>query len=411
MQLTYKHKKRANKISTSKWIGLICLGIYCLINLFDNMGSYFTNLSSTIDYYIVPSLFLIFIIGITVWIPKKHGIGKMRYRSTIRVSAVSCAVGWLMANIVAGFLFGFGQSPYDRSIRGILLNIGKVGTALVAREYIRSYLINYFCKDKNQKSLIWITVVMTAIQLNINACLRLSSLKDVVLFSAEQFLPLLGQNILASYLCAYGGMTASLIYLGMLMLGKYSSPILPDINWFVTGIVGMSVPLISMSCVVNTYEKMSHQIKIGMESNKNILKEFILDFSCILFIWFVVGVFTIYPSAIVTGSMKPLIDPGDVILIKKLKSQEELEQLKVGEIIQFKSDNILVTHRIVDIRRNEKTNLKEFQTKGDNNSGVDIEWVEMKNIKGTLEGIIPKIGWPTIWVKDVRNKEIEGVEF
>ena len=37
----------------------------------------------------------------------------------------------------------------------------------------------------------------------------------------------------------------------------------------------------------------------------------------VLIIWFAVGLFPIYPSVIITGSMEPLIKPGDIVLLKK----------------------------------------------------------------------------------------------
>lgn len=411
MQIRYGDANKINKIITSKGIGFILLGIYLLIDSIHYIGRIFSDLYFSIEYYIVPFVLLMFMIGIQKWVPQKHGIGKMRYKSIMRVSAFNCGVGWLIVSIASGFLFGFGKNPYNRSLTGILFNIWIGGGALVVREYIRSYLINSFYKEGQQKVLLWIILLMTIIQLNINALFNLAISEQALTFCGKQFLPLLGQNILASYLSAYGGMGASLIYLGMIKLCEWSLPILPNANWFIQGIIGIGLPIISLSLVMNTYQRISHQIKRGIDSKKTVFKDLFIDFSCVLVIWFVVGVFTIYPSAIVTGSMKPLIDPGDVILVKKLKSQEELEALKVGEIIQFQRDNILITHRIVGIRENDKTHLKEYQTKGDNNSGVDVEWVEMKNIKGTMEGIIPKIGWPTIWMKAVENKEVQDVEF
>ena len=48
---------------------------------------------------------------------------------------------------------------------------------------------------------------------------------------------------------------------------------------------------------------------------------------------------------IVTPSMKPTINPGDMILVKKT----DIDKLEKGDIITFNKDNIVATHRIEEI--------------------------------------------------------------
>ena len=48
---------------------------------------------------------------------------------------------------------------------------------------------------------------------------------------------------------------------------------------------------------------------------------------------------------IVSNSMQPTIDPGDVIFIKK----SNVEDLEVGDVITFQKDSIIATHRIIEI--------------------------------------------------------------
>ena len=86
------------------------------------------------------------------------------------------------------------------------------------------------------------------------------------------------------------------------------------------------------------------------------------------------------------GSMKPLIHPGDMVLISKMKNIEDIDNLKEGDIIQFKRRNILITHRIVEIL-NEKN--VQYRTKGDNNSVSDKQTVP-KDIKGRMIQLYPK---------------------
>jgi len=120
-------------------------------------------------------------------------------------------------------------------------------------------------------------------------------------------------------------------------------------------------------------------------------------------IWFSVGVFPIYPSVIATGSMEPMIKPGDVILIKKT------DDVKLNDVVQFKRDDILIAHRIIDIVEDDKG--KSYRTKGDNNSAPDFELVKGEQIKGKVVKVVPKIGWPTLLVKSKKDVPLEKVEF
>ncbi|MBE6155713.1 MAG: signal peptidase I [Firmicutes bacterium] len=88
-----------------------------------------------------------------------------------------------------------------------------------------------------------------------------------------------------------------------------------------------------------------------------------------------------YTGFINTGtSMLPDINPGDFLLVKKKDSYEK------NEIISYATkDNYITTHRIIE---KEKDN---YITKGDNNSFIDNDKVESKQIYGKLVLIIPQV--------------------
>ena len=125
------------------------------------------------------------------------------------------------------------------------------------------------------------------------------------------------------------------------------------------------------------------------------------------FAWFCVGVFPVYPSVILTGSMEPLIMPGDVVLVHKILNEDEIYELSEGDIINFKRGNIIITHRIKEVFKDEAGNVS-FETKGDNNNAVDEEKVQPNDVKGTVIKVVPKIGLPTLILKG-QDKIPEGV--
>ena len=83
-------------------------------------------------------------------------------------------------------------------------------------------------------------------------------------------------------------------------------------------------------------------------------------------------------AVIVSGSMEPTIEVGDVIVIRVQNSYG------VGDIVTFR-DSSYITHRIV-----EKT-LNGYITQGDANNVRDRE-IEDSHIVGKVVKILPKIG-------------------
>ena len=91
---------------------------------------------------------------------------------------------------------------------------------------------------------------------------------------------------------------------------------------------------------------------------------------------------------VATGSMEPEYNIGDVIIIRE-KPEEEI---KIGDIINYTSENGIdtITHRVVDII--EKDGQNYYKTKGDNNNSEDSKLVDYSQVKGTLVFKISKLG-------------------
>ena len=89
---------------------------------------------------------------------------------------------------------------------------------------------------------------------------------------------------------------------------------------------------------------------------------------------------------IISGSMQPKLQIGDIVIVKNVE-QRELEK---GDIISFREGQNVVTHRIVDVLKNEDT--IRYKTKGDNNNSEDEGLVEYTSIEGKVVKIIPKLG-------------------
>ena len=92
------------------------------------------------------------------------------------------------------------------------------------------------------------------------------------------------------------------------------------------------------------------------------------------------------PFIVLSGSMESEIFPGDVVVVKEVSE----DQLKENDIIAFKEDNFVVTHRIVKIE--EVDGEKRYITKGDNNNSLDANYVTFEEVEGLYQFKISGIG-------------------
>ena len=99
-----------------------------------------------------------------------------------------------------------------------------------------------------------------------------------------------------------------------------------------------------------------------------------------------------------SNSMQKFMSKGDVVLLEKLKGKE-LDQLKKGDILVFKYDNKIISHRIYKIV--ERDNARYYITKGDNNDQADAGARDEASIIGIVRVRFEKIGLPSIWINEL----------
>ena len=85
-------------------------------------------------------------------------------------------------------------------------------------------------------------------------------------------------------------------------------------------------------------------------------------------------------AVVVTGSMSPAIEPGDLVVCRRAADYGE------DDVIMFRSGASLVTHRIVG------DTPDGFTTRGDANNVADIEPVQHGAIVGKVVFTVPRIG-------------------
>ena len=97
-----------------------------------------------------------------------------------------------------------------------------------------------------------------------------------------------------------------------------------------------------------------------------------------------------FPMIVLTDSMYPVIESGDLIICQTA----EADEIKVGDVISFYdpmgNGTSVVTHRVLEIK-NDGGEIT-FRTKGDNNNTEDQVPVKAEDLIGIYQSRIPKVG-------------------
>ena len=97
-----------------------------------------------------------------------------------------------------------------------------------------------------------------------------------------------------------------------------------------------------------------------------------------------------FPMIVLTDSMYPVIESGDLILCHTA----EADEIQVDDVISFYdpmgSGTSVVTHRVMEVIVDDGE--IQFRTKGDNNNAEDTALVPADNLIGIYQSRIPKVG-------------------
>lgn len=137
---------------------------------------------------------------------------------------------------------------------------------------------------------------------------------------------------------------------------------------------------------------------------KRIIKYIILAILMILFIINIIlsfeentHIFGIHIFNIISESMEPTLEKNDIVIVQKCKES----QLHKGDIITFLQDEKIISHRILNIVK--ENGITKYETKGDNNKIADSNKVEFKQIYGKVVFKIKNIGQIVNYIQNIRG--------
>lgn len=92
------------------------------------------------------------------------------------------------------------------------------------------------------------------------------------------------------------------------------------------------------------------------------------------------------PFIVLSGSMESEISVGDIVVVKEV----DTSKLKKGDIIAFKQNEVVITHRIDEIKNED--GITKYITKGDNNNTQDKGYVLPEQIEGVFQYKVSRLG-------------------
>lgn len=294
-----------------------------------------------------------------------------------------------------GLFLGYSKSIYSHTPLGIIKNLWMYLLPIFEIEYIRKTLV-----DSNHSILnhIFVAILFTLVLSNLYSILNFSNYSMLFKNIFSVFIPSFANSLLLVFLSRTCGYYGNLFYRVPQTFLTISLPILPSINWYYTSILGILLPLITFLLIQNIHNKAELSEPRRFLRKKSGLKFLPILIPLLFLICFASGVFKYKPIAVLSNSMHPIFDRGDLVIVQKL-NQNELEKLKKYDIIEYILGDSIITHRIIHIEKHSNGKWL-YTTMGDHNNAPDIKKVGKSQITGKILFRIPKIGYPSVWLSD-----------
>jgi len=339
---------------------------------------------------------------------KACGLGRIKswFNLQVTIAAASVAIFFIIILINIGLFMGFGWSTQSFAPMAFIVSLILVLSTLLGMEFSRAYLIKSFGKRRPFLTIGLVTLLYSFVTISTIRLLALNDPLGLTKFLGISILPIIAANLLASYLALIGGPVASLAYRGPLMAFWWFSPILPHLSWGIEALLGVMVPAMGF-LLVNQFTSLFTLRRAGIPTEpkgfgrdkKSPLQSWmVVSVLAVLMVWASTGLLGIQPTTVLSGSMSPTMDTGDLAIVQEVAA----DSIGVGDIIQYWRDGTMVIHRVTEVSQGGSEKI--FVTKGDVNSNPDIDPVFQSQVRGKVILTIPKLGWAVIAAQSfVRN--------
>jgi len=354
-----------------------------------NLNTIYFAAIRPVTYLVLVTLTLL-VIGINFGFNKKKDTATL-----VLIFGVVLYVGMLF---FVGFFENFGRNPMLPSWTRFFINLWHYVPFVICSEVIRYQIIKN--TDTKYRPLMIFAVVLVfsfVMMENLNNAQFFNRVGQVD-YLMTTMLPIVVINFFLTYICTSGSLTGIILFRAAFSLIPVLVPILPNI----TPILLSILIYVDVFIMFILYDKFVYD---SANKERRRLKSYswrgyiIPGLLLVMLVTFGFGILPIMPVAVASNSMKGSFARGDIVIVKKLDTAHAEKTLQIGDIIQYKSNNIEIIHRIVGVTVDYNGNI-QYVTKGDNNESSDLLPVKPSQVVGVAKNTIPVLGYPAVWLTE-----------
>ena len=355
--------------------------------------------------FIVPSFFqestrivimIIWIALAVISMPIENDHTRFKSKNEKIKTTLIIVIIYYIIYFLLGLIVGYRRSPYSRSFFMIVKNLFYIVGLIALQDYVRTKVMN---NQRKKINYVLFTIIFTLLRLDYTQGIEVfSSGEKVFEYFASIVIPELAKSCVCSYMAISGGTLLVYAYSIPVALYQVLCPIFPDLNWFLTSIFDIFISIILF--LYNNYEHTIKTTRLTRREKKKInpIRSIPILMVLLFVVAFIAGFLPVKPVAIMSYSMVPTFSRGAVVISVKV-SGDDLNKLKVGDILHYRAENGEVIHRIIGIEKDKNGKLL-FRTQGDNNNTPDKNLVEEEQVIGCVKIYVPYIGYPSVWFSE-----------
>ncbi|MBQ6477616.1 MAG: signal peptidase I [Bacilli bacterium] len=311
-----------------------------------------------------------------------------RYLKDILFEILLFTLTYFVFFYLLGFIVGITKTNYY-NLSSIVNIIIPITLYIILREILR---YNMLCKADGNKNLTILVVILFILFDIFNSYhfTKFSNQYELLKFISLLVLPVIAKNISYSYVSKKMGYKPVIVFELIFVLYPYLLPVIPNPNAYIMSVIYLLVPVLFAYKISKFFNLRKDDLIPRDYMKKKFTGIMLPTIIIIILVYFYSGYFRYFAIAIASGSMEPKIYRGDIVIV-----DQKFSNLKKGDVIAFKQNNIIIVHRIVKIIKYDKSNL--YYTKGDANNKMDDFITEKDMIVGKVKIKLPLIGYPTVW--------------
>ena len=313
---------------------------------------------------------------------------------TLLVSSV--VIVWLVLYFLSGLVTTYVHNSLFTDVKGIAINLWQFALVAAAIEYSRYSLMKLI----GRRNVLWfgfvLSIVLAVQQMNFGQLQHVQDVAELIQLGVADFIPAILASFTLTYLAITSGLATQLIYRLGLVAIVVLTPIIPNYDWYLQGI-----SLILLAVIIYAVVDRDAQANVRHPyRQRNPRRAFdVLWFAGTLaLVGFMTGMFSYRPYAIPTNSMLPTYGSGTMAVVQKVNDPMDV---KVGDIVQYKTTSVLITHRAIAIEPSaDGSGERVYILKGDNNPSPDKP-IKQSQIVGVVRADVPYVGYPTVWLMEL----------